>query len=190
MTRRTLILIAILGLLLPVSPVARANVLQARDHLTPKEVDLVKDTQDLDKRIDVFTKAVDRRLMIIKGAKPVVSKEQKAEAEIWGDLPTGSRSELVGDIAGILDEAITNIDDVSLRDEKNPALPKALRKLAGAATRAIEQLRPLENSVNNPAEASHFAQLMENAETIVQAASKLAPEVVQKKSKGEKAKND
>ena len=188
MTRRT-ILVAILGLSLLLSSAAHASVLQARDHLTPKEVDLVKDTQDLDKRIDVFAKAIDRRLMIIKGAKPV-AKEQKAEAELWGDLPTGSRSELVGDIAGILDEAITNIDDVSLRDEKNPALPKALRKLAGAATRAIDQLKPIENTVENPTEASRLAQLMENAETIVQAASKLAPEVVQKKSKGEKTKND
>ena len=181
MTRRISFALAQLVFLLSLSSVAHASVLQARDHLTPKEIDLVKDAQELGQRIDVFIKAADRRLMIINGTKPAPSKNQKADAELWGDLPTGSRSELVGDIAKILDEAITNIDDVSLRDEKNPALPKALRKLSAAATRIIDQLKPLESSVSTPTEASNFAQLMENAETIVDAASKLGPEAMKQK---------
>ena len=72
----------------------------------------------------------------------------------------GTRSELVGDIAKILDEAITNIDDVSARDEKNPALPRALRKLAAAATRIIDQLKPLQSSAKDAAEISNFEELI------------------------------
>ncbi|HEX9629572.1 MAG TPA: hypothetical protein VF961_06100, partial [Pyrinomonadaceae bacterium] len=146
---------------------------------------------ELDKRIDVFIKAADRRLMVIKGLQAAISKELKKDAEFWGDLPSGTRSELVADIAKILDEAITNIDDVSSRDEKNPALPRALRKLAAAASRIMEQLKPLQSSAVDAAEVSNFDELLDNAETIVQAASKLAPEVVQpRKGKGEKTKTN
>jgi hypothetical protein len=38
-----------------------------RDHLTQQEVDLVKEAQILDKRIDVFIKAAERRMMVITG---------------------------------------------------------------------------------------------------------------------------
>jgi hypothetical protein len=191
MTRRILLFLAQLSLLLSCCLTGAAQPLQARDHLTPKEIDLVKDAQELGKRIDVFIKAADRRLLVIKGLDAASSKDLKKDAEFWGDLPSGTRSELVGDIAKILDEAITNIDDVSSRDEKNPALPRALRKLAGAASRIIDQLKPLQSGAADAAEVSNFDELMDNAETIVQAANKLSPEVIQqRKSKGEKAKTN
>lgn len=191
MTRRILFLLAQLSLLLSSCLTAGAIPPQARDHLTPKEIDLVKDAQELDKRIDVFIKAADRRLLAIKGLDEASAKQLKKDAEFWGDIPSGTRSELVGDIAKILDEAITNIDDVSSRDEKNPALPRVLRKLAAAASRIMDQLKPLQSSAKSAAEVSNFAELMDNAETIVQAASKLSPEVVQpRKTKGEKAKSN
>jgi hypothetical protein len=188
MTRRTLFCLAQLVFFLSCCLTDVAYPPQARDYLTPKEIDLVKDAQELDKRVDVFIKAANRRLVVIKGLD-TNTKELKKDAEFWGDLPVGTRSELVGDIARILDAAIDNIDDVSSRDEKNPALQRSLRKLAGAASSIIDQLKPLQSSAADEAEARNFDELMENAETIVQAASKLGPEVVQpRKSKGEKAK--
>src|ERR1700682_3786204 len=191
MSRGILLFLAQLSFLLSCCLTVTAHPLQARDHLTPKEIDLVKDAQELDKRSDVCIKAADRRLLVIKGLNAGSAKELKKDAELWGDLPSGTRSELVGDIAKILDEAITNIDDVSLRDEKNPALPRALRKLAAAASRIMEQLKPLQGSAVDAAELSNFDQLLDNAETIVQAASKLPPEVLQpRKSKGEKTKTN
>ena len=190
MTQRILLFLAQLALLLSCCLTAAAH-LQARDHLTPKEIDLVKDTQELDKRIDVFIKAANRRLLVIRGLSAADSKDLKTDAEFWGDLPTGTRGELVGDIAKILDEAITNIDDVSSRDAKNPAPARALRKLAAAASRIIEQLKPLQSSAADDAEAGNFDQLIDNAETIIQASSKLSPEVIQpRKGKGEKAKTN
>src|ERR1700750_2109428 len=87
-----------------------AAVAQTRDHLTPQEVDLVKEAQVLDKRIEIFIKAADRRIIVLKGgtAAAANTKQAKKDAERWGELPTGSRAELISDIAQIFDEAITN----------------------------------------------------------------------------------
>ena len=162
---------------------------QAREHLTPEEIELVKDAQILDKRIDVFIKAADRRMLVLSGTAAPAAKQPKKDSQIWGELPSGTRAELIGDIAGIFDEAITNIDDVSTRDEKNPLIPKALRNLATAASRIVEQLKPAEAQAKGDAEVSSFDQLTENAESILQAANKLPPPVEKKgKSKTEKPK--
>ncbi|MGI8837002.1 MAG: hypothetical protein ACR2H4_10245 [Pyrinomonadaceae bacterium] len=192
MNRSLLIFLAQLSLLLGCCLIAAAIPRpQSRDHLTEKEVELVQEAQELEKRIEGFIKAADRRLLVIKGLDAGSAKDLKKDAEFWGDLPSGSRSELLGDIAKILDEAITNIDDVSARDEKNPALPRTLRKLAAAASRFITQLKPLQANARDAAEVSNFEALLDNAETIVQAAGKLGPEVVQpRKTKGEKAKTN
>jgi len=165
-----------------------ANAAQGRDHLTPKEVDLVKDAQELDKRMDVFIKAADRRLLVIAGGTPdaATAKQLKKDSDAWGELPTGSRAELIGDIARILDEAITNIDDVSARDDKNPLIPKALRKLAAEASRIVDQVKPLSSQAKGETEVASFEQLMENAESIVAAANKLPPPVDKKKEKTKK----
>lgn len=159
---------------------------QTRDHLTPQEADLVKDTQILDKRIEVLVMAIGRRLIVLTGATRGSEKQLKKDSEKWGEPPAGSRAELIGDIAKILDEAIANIDDVSARDEKNPLIPKALRKLAAETTLVVEQLRPLQAQAANDAEIASFEQLTENAEPILEAAKKLPPP----SGKTEKVKGD
>jgi hypothetical protein len=162
---------------------------QARDHLTPQEVELVKLAQILDKRIDVFIKAADRRVMVLNGTSATNAKQLKKDAETWGELPAGNKSQLIGDIARILDEAITNIDDVSSRDEKNPLIPKALRKLSAATTRIVEQVKPFASQAGGDSETNTYDQLMEHAEAIMQAASNLPPEVAKKgKTKEQKPK--
>jgi hypothetical protein len=166
-----------------------APAFQAREHLTSQEIELIKDAQVLDKRIEVFIKAADRRLLALNGSDATSAKQLKKDSESWGELPTGSRAELIGDIARIFDEAITNIDDVSTRDENNPLIPKALRKLAAAATRIVEQLKPAEAQAKGDAELNSFDQLTEYAESILQAANKLPPPAEKKgKSKTEKPK--
>jgi len=107
----------------------------------------------------------------------------KKESERWGELPTGSRAELVSDIARILDEAITNIDDVSSRDEHNPLIPKALRKLAQAVNNIMGQLKPLGAEAKSDAEIASFEMLNEDAQSILAAANKLPPEVDKKAKK-------
>jgi hypothetical protein len=66
MTARAPILLLTAVLIFSSSAAARA--VQSRDHLTPQEIELVKDAQILDKRIDIFIKAADRRLLVLNGA--------------------------------------------------------------------------------------------------------------------------
>jgi len=146
---------------------------QTRDHLTDAETDLVRYYQELDKRVDVFIKAVDRRFAVINGtAQPSTKKTMKDEPN-WGDVPKGTRAELLGDIAGILDEAITNIDDVSRRDEKSPLLSRALRKLTTASSRYITQLEPLKIQTKNEDELAAIERVADNANQIIEAGKKL-----------------
>jgi len=177
MTTRVSILLTLI--LIPVL-CFRATGFQAREHLTPQEIDLVKDAQILDQRIDVFIKAADRRMLVLNGTKATNAKELKKDSDLWGDLPTGTRAELIGDIARIFDEAITNIDDVDARDENNPLIPKALRKLAASASRIVEQLKSTENQAKDVAELNNFDLLTENEESILQAVNKLPPPVEKK----------
>ena len=185
MINRLLPLLLLLGL--TVSFTHNANA-QTRDHLTPQEVDLVKEAQVLDKRIDVFIKAANRRILVLNGgtAAAANTKQAKKDAELWGDLPTGSRAELIGDIARILDEAITNIDDVSARDERNPLIGKSLRKLAQAVNTIMEQLKPLSASAKGDAEIASFEMLNEDAQSILEAVTKLPPEVEKGKKTSKK----
>src|SRR5215203_5281457 len=182
MIRRTpmlLLLVLFLGSVL----ISKATTIQKRDHLTQQEVDLVKEAQLLDKRIDVFIKAADRRILVITGSAAANAKQLKKDSERWGELPTGSRAELVSDIARILDEAITNIDDVSARDERNPLIPKALRKLAQSVNSIIAQLKPIGAEAKSEAEAGSFEALNEGAQSILEAAKKLPAEVEKKAKK-------
>ena len=164
---------------------AKGSTLQKRDHLTPQEVDLVKDARALDKRIEVFIKAAERRLMVINNSSAANAKQLKKDSEKWGELPTGSRAELVLDIARILDEAITNIDDVSTRDERNPLIAKSLRKLATAVNTMMAELKPMSVEAKGDAEIASFELLNEDAQSILEAVTKLPPEVEKKA----KAKN-
>ena len=163
--------------------VTGVSAFQKRDHLTEKEVDLVKQAQALDKRIEVFIKAAERRVMVISNSAAANAKQLKKDSEKWGELPTGSRAELVSDIARIFDEAITNIDDVNSRDERNPLIPKSLRKLAQSVNTIMTQLKPLSADAKSEAEVASFELLNEDAQSILEAATRLPPEVDKKAKK-------
>jgi len=157
-----------------------ASAAPQRDHLTTQEVDLVKEAQILDKRIEVFIKATDRRLIVLNGTQTANAKQLKKDLELWGELPTGSQAELIGDIARILDEAITNIDDVSSRDDRNPLIPKALRRLAQAVNTIMTQVAPFKDKAKTDAEIANLELLNENSQQILEAAGKLPPELPKK----------
>ncbi|PYS67074.1 MAG: hypothetical protein DMF73_20180, partial [Acidobacteria bacterium] len=147
---------------------------QQRDHLTDAETDLVRFHQELDKRTEVFIKAADRRFAIINGtAQPAAKKLVKDEPE-WGDPPKGTHAELLGDIAGILDEAITNIDNVSSRDARNPLLSRSLRKLSTAANGYLNQLNSLKTRITDPDEVAAIERVADNVKEIIEASGHLA----------------
>ncbi|HLA10639.1 MAG TPA: hypothetical protein VJ023_08585 [Pyrinomonadaceae bacterium] len=162
-------------LFLWVAATVAVTAFQGRDHLTPQEEELIKDAQILDKRIEIFVKAAERRWLALNGVDGAAAKQLKKDAEKWGELPAGSRAELVRDLAKILDEAITNIDDVSSHDDRNPLIPKALRKLAAETTVLVDRLKPLYSQAKGEAELASFAEFFENAESIIEAANKLPP---------------
>ena len=98
-------------------------------------------------------------------------------------LPTGTHAELIGDIAGILDEAITNIDDVSSRDERNPLLAKALRRLAQGVNNIMTQVEPLRTQAKSEAEVASLEMLNENSASDTRSRKEVTPEVETKKKK-------
>jgi vacuolar-type H+-ATPase subunit I/STV1 len=166
--------------LLAVAVPARA---QTRDHLTAKEVELVQDAQLLDLRIGVFVRAIERRLLVVNGTAASDAKQLKKEEELWGELPKGSRADLLSDIDRIVDEAITNIDDASSHDQKNPLVAKAVRKLAAEVTRLKEQLAPLREQAKSPEELASIEHVLENGQQIIDATTKLPPPTVEPKGK-------
>lgn len=146
-----------------------------RDHLTPQEVELVREAQELDKRTAVFTKAAERRMLSLTDPQAVHSKQVQKDLEKWGELPKGTPAELLSDLSKILDEAITNIDDSSARAPESKLLAKALRKLGEASTGFLAQLVPMRSSTRDAREREALEQAIENVQEIVVAASKLPP---------------
>src|SRR5262245_5943032 len=121
--------------------------------------------------------------MVLNGTQAANAKQVKKDSELWGDLPSGSHAELLGDIAGILDEAITNVDDVSGRDERNPLIAKSIRRLAEAVNNIMTQVAPFRDEAKSDVEVASLEQLNENAQQILEAAKKLPPPEVEKKAK-------
>lgn len=164
-----------------------AGAVQAqRDHLTDAETELIRYYRELDKRTEIFIKAADRRFALINGtAQPSTKKANKEEPD-WGDVPKGTRAQLLDDVAGILDEAITNIDDVSRRDEKNPMIPRSLRKLTTAVNGYLAQLNAMKAKVTDPDEIAAIEHVGDQANQIIDAGKNLpaaAPDEEKKKKK-------
>lgn len=176
--------------LVALAPAASATTfVQRREHLTVQEVDMVRDTQELDRRSELFVKIAERRLAVITNpsaanATPTLSAK---ENEKWGELPKGTRAQFLGDLARIFDEAIVNVDDVASRTPDSALLPKAVRKLAEASTRFIAQLTPLRTGTLAGGEREALEQTLDNLQQIIDAAKRLPEEAPGKK--GEKKKN-
>jgi hypothetical protein len=153
---------------------------QPRDHLTDQESELIRYHQQLDKRIDVFIKAIDRRFSIINGVTQAKTKKLDRDEPDWGDLPKGTRAQLLDDIAGILDEAITNLDDVSQHDEKNPLISRSLRKLTTAANVYVTQLNALRTQTKDADELVVIEKALDNAAQIIEAGNKLPAATLEK----------
>ena len=186
-SRRSLVMIILHGALCGGILLTNKSVsAQGRDHLTDQETELVRFYQELDKRIEVFIKAIDRRFAIINGTTAPAAKKLIKDEPEWGEAPKGTRAQLLGDIAGILDEAITNIDDVSRRDEKSPLLSRSLRKLTASANGYLKQLAALRDQTKNPDELAAIELVEDNANEIIAVGNKLpspTPEPDKKKKK-------
>lgn len=142
---------------------------QKRDHLTEQEIDLVREAQEIDLRIQVFVKAADRRLLVLIDPNAV---QKKKEEEVWGPLPKGTRLELLGDYKRILEEAEEKLDDAYERGARNEKIPKALAKFKEGVTKQIAQLRAFASQLSDPKEQRALAEAVEEAETVTKGALK------------------
>src|SRR5829696_5697044 len=120
---------------------------QKREHLTPEEIELVRDNQELDARTGVFIKAAERRLLAV--ANPAESaKNAPKEKEKWGEVQ-GTRTQLFYDISKILEEAVVNVDDVAEHNPESPLLRKSLFLLSEATARMLPELTRLRGAVQS-----------------------------------------
>jgi hypothetical protein len=159
---------------------------QTRDYFTDPEIELIRDAQQIDKRIDVLTKTIDRRFAVLK----INAGGSAPEGKDWGALPTGTRVELLSDIRNILQKAIDDIDNLSARpdsmvidpeaakDKKkqkgfSDLFPKAVKSLAAAARRYEPALKQSLDTAKDEHEKGLIADSLDLCDEIIAAEPKL-----------------
>ena len=183
--RRAAPLLFALSLCLSLAAPAAA---QKREHLTPEEIELVRDNQELDARTKVFIKAAERRLLAV--TDPAESaKNAPKEKEKWGELK-GTRAQLFYDISKILEEAVVNVDDVAEHNPESPLLRKSLYMLSEATGRMLPQLTKLREDVKSEAEADQLDRALETAREITDAAKERGVTAEDLKAKAKAAKKN
>lgn len=161
---------------------------QKREHLTPEEIELVRDNQELDARTKIFITAAERRLLA--ATHPAESaKNAPSEKEKWGEVK-GTRTQLFYDISKILEEAVVNVDDVAEHNPESPLLRKSLYLLAEATTRMLPELTKLREGVGSEAEADQLDRAMETAREITDAAKERGVTAEDLKVKAKAAKKN
>ena len=169
-------------------PPASASAQGRREHLTPEEIELVRDNQVLDARTGVFIKAAERRLLAVTNPAEAAKNAAK-DKEKWGELK-GTRAQLFYDISKILDEAVVNVDDVATHEPDSPLLRKSLYMLAQAAGRILPELARLRDGVTEEAEADQLDRALETAKDIAEAARERDVNAGDMKAKAKAAKKD
>lgn len=164
-----------------------SHVFAQRDYFTPEEIELIRDAQQIDERIDVLTKAIDRRFAVLKidvAAPKTISKD----SEKWGVIPEGTRLQILRDIKQILQKAIDDIDSLAGRPEsmvvspdRDPKkakgyaelFPKAVRSLAKAAERYRPALKAELDKPQTDAEKGSVLDSIDMCDQIIAAVTKL-----------------
>ncbi len=160
---------------------------QRRDYLTEEEIELIRDNQQIDFRIGVLTKAIDRRFLVINNdasqAKQIAKDEEK-----WGELPKGSRPLLLWNIERILQKAIDDIDDVAAHTKTDGEFfPKAIFKLTDACQIYIPKLKTILYSSTDEKEKGSLIGALDSCSQIIEASSKVSRETLKD---GKKKKNE
>ena len=178
----TTLLIVLIG-----SIFCTASVAQSRDYLTDEEIEMVRNAQQIDKRMEVLVHAMDRRFGVLKVE---VGSPVKKEVPDWGALPEGTRFQLLNDIKRIMEKAIDDIDNLAQRPDsmvieepekgKKPVtygelFPKGVRNLAAAAERYKVPLRRQLDIAKDGAEKGVIMASLDMCEQVTAAVAKLPP---------------
>ena len=157
---------------------------QSRDYFTDEEVELIRNAQQIDQRIEVLTKTIDRRFAVlninVNGANP--------SGKEWGAPPKGTRVELFSDIRNILQKAIDDIDNLAARPDSmvidpddnkkkkkgfSDLFPKAVKTLAAAARRYEPALKQALDTTKDDREKGLISNSIDLSEDIIAAVQKL-----------------
>lgn len=172
---------------------------QRRDFLTDTEIDLVREAQDIDVRIDVLTKMIDRRFLLLNMDSG--GWDGKKHADEFGDPPTGTRLEFLADIKRLLQKAIDDIDNRAERPDsaliredseykearKDPKrFGIAVRTLGAAAKRYVDPLRKLYDTAESEKELGVITDSLDSCELIIESLDKLPPDAESNKKKKKK----
>lgn len=173
----------VLALLIPANATA-----QRRDYLSEQEADLVRDNQQLDLRIDILTKAIDRRFAVLNG-EPEGKKDWQKASDTWGEMPKGSRAALFGDIEKLLQKAIDDIDNVAEHNQMDSKyFPIAVRALGVSAAKYLPALKTALDKTRDDKESAILLGSIELCDQILEAVKKLPAETPE--TKKDKKKKD
>lgn len=166
---------------------------QPRDYMSDEEIELIRDAQDIDLRIDTLSMMIDRRFTAL-GIDAGGAKIKSKDADKWGPEPTGTPLQLFHDIRLLLQKAADDIDDIAGRNEISQAqnkmegklFPKAVRSLAASATRYLPLLETAGYKTDDRMQAGTIAKAIELCEQIIESAKKLPPEPTKEEKKKQK----
>lgn len=146
---------------------------QRHDYLTEQEADVVREAQEIDQRVNVLTKIIDRRFLALGGGAFDDKKIQK-DTEILGDVPKSTRSELLFDINHLLQKAIDDIDNVSEHSQPNDKIfPKAVKKLTESSQRYLPLLKAALDTAENEKDKGLILGSIEFCGEVIEASAKL-----------------
>ncbi|MFV0387450.1 MAG: hypothetical protein ACK5NT_01750 [Pyrinomonadaceae bacterium] len=148
----------------------------AADYLTKGEIELIQFYQEVDARMEIYTTAIDRRLLVIDGTENLSEKARKRlekQNEKYGELPEGDASKMVSDIENILDEAINKIDDAADRGTDTKEFKRAVHLLADYSKGLLLKLSQLENEAKFERDRSVISTAEDFCNQIIEAAKKI-----------------
>ncbi|HUR98612.1 MAG TPA: hypothetical protein VMZ26_11160 [Pyrinomonadaceae bacterium] len=170
--------------------VASAASAQRRDYMTDAEIELVRDNQDIDKRVQVLTRMIDRRFTAL-GVEVGGWKQSGKDEKLWGEAPAGTPSNLLADIRHLLQKAVDDVDDVAEHNEntltqnKTEGLlfPAGVRSLATAAARYQPALKSLLDKTKDDRDKGVILTSMELCQEIIDSVTKLPAETKEEEKK-------
>jgi hypothetical protein len=179
---------------------------QRRDYFTDEEIELIRDANEIDLRINVLVKAIDRRFSVINNDNSQ-EKQTKKDSAKWGELPTGTRLQLFSDIANILQKAIDDLEDLAARQSMNEKLlkntgdsdedqenarvlrtnnkkfPLAVHNLADASRKFEPMLEAALENTTDEREKGAILRALESCNLVIEGSSQIAKPASNKKNK-------
>ena len=158
---------------------------QNRDYFTDDEVEMIREAQEIDMRIDVLVHCIDRRFAVLNIGSVLIKPDK--DKDKWGPMPAGTHTELLADVKNILQKAVDDIDNLAERPDSAPVpldpkekrkdssalFNKAVRNLAAAAKRYEPILKTELDSGKDQREKGILLDSIELCNEIIESVGKL-----------------